>query len=343
MSDIALVMALKAQKEAKKAFGSTGNLFNPTTVTKNIVLDTGGNSVPTESYSTSDYIPVEANKQYLFNDVRAVVFYDANKNLASGTGASYNPVKEWLLVRARAGTAFVRVSSPISSMESSLYTVLEVKNPTKWVGKVWSSFGDSITQQIKWQPHVIEALGFVHYNHGIGGTKVADTTGTDTNAMCRDERINQLPSNSNLITFMGGTNDWGNNVPLGTLSDTGTDTFYGAVKKVAEKLLTRFPDRRIVFMTTPYGKNPNKAGWTDSYGLINNLGLTTSDYGKVIMEVARIYGFPCLDIYGMAGIHDINITTFMTADGTYVHPNDEGAKRIAEIVIGGLRAIEPVN
>lgn len=177
-----------------------------------------------------------------------------------------------------------------------------------------------------------------------GGTKVADTTGTDTTAMCRDERINQISTAANLITFMGGTNDWLQNVPLGTLSDTGTDTFYGAVKKVAEKLITRFPDqyRRIIFMATPYGKYPNRAGWSDTYGLKNNLGLTSGDYGKVIIEVARLYGIPCVDIYGTAGIHDINITTFMTNDGALIHPNDEGGKRIAEVMLGALRALEPI-
>lgn len=236
----------------------------------------------------------------------------------------------------------MRFSSTTVNMEKNGYRFTLVNVQSKWLGKLWSCLGDSITQQNMWQPIVTDRLGLSYQNFGIGGTKVADTTGSDTTAMCRDERINSITITSDLITFMGGTNDWAQNVPLGTIDDVATNTFYGAVKTTFEKLITRFPTARIIAMSTPYGMSPNRSGWTDTTGYKNNLGLTTGDYAKVILEVARGYGIPCIDVYGEAGWNRININSFITNDGALLHPNTEGGKRLAALVVGKIKSFEPV-
>jgi hypothetical protein len=41
-----------------------------------------------------------------------------------------------------------------------------------------------------------------------------------------------------------------------------------------------------------YCKYPNR--FTDTYGLKNNLGLTTGDYGTATINIGEIYGLPLI-------------------------------------------------
>ncbi|MFS0776260.1 BppU family phage baseplate upper protein [Neobacillus sp. 3P2-tot-E-2] len=343
----------------------TKNLFNKATITDNYMMNNvTGNPLSNTGYYLSDYIPVTSNTAYAVPLPCYMAEYGSGKAFILGkTPSDYTNT-----FTTGANTYFVRISPqrancPVDQFQFELGTtptgyesyglipanlvngvpvIISSTSGVNWKNKVWSQLGDSITAQGKWQPYVISALSLVSKNYGVSGTRVADSTGSDTQAMCRDERINAIDIISDVISFMGGTNDWANNVPLGDISSTDVSTFYGAVKTVAQKLITKFPSKSIVFMTTPYGKYPNRAGWSDPYGLKNNLGLTTGDYGKVIMEVARLHGIPCVDVFGNAGWSDINIATFVTDDGAFLHPNTEGGKKIARLVISKLKEIEPV-
>jgi len=211
----------------------------------------------------------------------------------------------------------------------------------EWKDKIWSSMGDIITAQNLWQPSVSSELGLINKNFGIIATSIADMDNT-ANSMCRDERIDALDKSSDLITVMAGTNDWFRNIPLGTKNDTSVRTFYGALNTMVKKLQARFPNKKIILMTTPFGKYPKKNGWTDTNGLKNNLGLTTNDYGKAIIEVGKLNNITIADIYANTGWNDGNISTFATNEGSgrYILPNEAGAKKIAAILIATLNGIE---
>lgn len=329
------------------------------------------------TYSATGYIPVKSGEivvasrialnQRTLADMRYVTAYDANKIVMSSSGQDVLATSYVVPV----GVAYIRVTirssekntdymierttdgalTPYEPYFTPYYlikekyanSVIDKRTGKFWKDKRFSSYGDSVTTQNKWQPLVQGKLSVILENKGVSGTKVADTTGTDTTAMCRSERIDQINSASDIVVFMGGTNDWANNVVIGSMNSTSNTEFYGALKKVAELLTKRFPDKHIVFMTTPYSKYPNRVGWNDTYGLKNNLGLTTGDYAKAIKEVAFMYGFPCVDVFGNAGWNDYNISTFVTNDGAYLHPNDTGAKRIANLVVSKLKEIESLD
>lgn len=321
---------------------SIANLFDVSKITEGFLVNTDGTMLVSATYGTTDFVPVFGGKQYFCSDVRSIAFFDADKNFIAFTGGaySYNPPKTNCVVKTHPNAVFMRVSSTLTNLKKADYRISLVNVQSKWANQIWSSFGDSLTAQQMWQPLVSERLGLMHYNFGIGGTKVADTTGTDTQAMCRDERINALDSRSTLISFLGFTNDWAQNVPLGTLGSTDVSTAYGALNILYQKLITKFPTARIIAMTPPFQKMPNRSGWSDTAGFKNTLGLTVVDYGKVTKEVSAMYGVPVIDLYANAGWCDINITTYVTNDGNYLHPNTEGGKRIAELVAGQLMRIE---
>lgn len=226
--------------------------------------------------------------------------------------------------------------------------VLELKSQatsSKWKGKKWATLGDSITAMATWQAYVNAAHGFIWTNFGIGGTKISGSS-VDANAMCQDTRINAIPINVDLITLMGGTNDWAQNTPLGTITSTDPTTFYGALNTFAQKAFARWPAKRIAIATTPYGEIPaweSRPGWTSPAH--NALGLTTNDYAEAIRIFCRHANIACIEVAQNAGYGTHNITVAMGgSESDHLHPagGSIAAKGIGSSHVNALWSIEPV-
>lgn len=217
---------------------------------------------------------------------------------------------------------------------------------SKWSGKTWASLGDSITAMATWQAYVNAVHGFVWSNYGIGGTKISGAAG-DTNAMCQDTRINAIPTTVDLVTLMGGTNDWAQNVPLGDINSTDPLTFNGALNTFAQKAFKRWPTKRIALTTTPYGEIPafeSRPGWTSPAK--NSLGLTTNDYAEAIRNFCKRLNLHCIDVALSAGWGTYNITEALGGSTTdHLHPNSgsNAAKGIGIVHIKAIKDIEPLQ
>ena len=224
---------------------------------------------------------------------------------------------------------------PMLSLTSLENFEKTAEDKSSWfLAKKYCAYGDSITAQDYYPTVLKNVLGFSNgYNNGVGGRAIY--------TMATDDAIATIPSDSDVIIVMGGTNDWAQHIQLGTIDDTTTSTFYGSLNVMAKKLSIAFPNKIIVFATTPYGLLPNQSNWTDQTGYKNNIGLTTGDYGKCIIDVARKYGFPCADVYGKCGWNKHNITEWVNFDGGYLHTKPKGGYRIGEIICGVLKAVEP--
>ena len=72
----------------------------------------------------------------------------------------------------------------------------------------------------------------------------------------------------------------------------------------------------------------------------NQIGLTTQDYAEAVMEVAEYLSVPCIDVFGNCGVNQFNRNMYLE---DLVHPNKEGGKAIAKVIIGGLKTIAPVE
>jgi lysophospholipase L1-like esterase len=190
-------------------------------------------------------------------------------------------------------------------------------------GKVWNSEGDSITFRELWQPYVVEQTGAILTNTGIGSTKLAGTGGVGFESFWETVRINAVKANNpDILTIMGGTNDWAADIPIGNESDMlafTTSTFKGAYGYLIDAYLTWKPTLKLILMTPMYNG-----------GATNLNGDTIYEYAKATKEVADYYGLPFVDTLGLMGVNSYNINTY-TSDG--VHPNDEGARRMANITI----------
>ncbi|MES9685296.1 SGNH/GDSL hydrolase family protein [Gottfriedia acidiceleris] len=258
-----------------------------------------------------------------------------------------------------------RLTSYVKRIFNSLFTNIAVakgKKITAYKSKIWISYGDSITSSNGWQPAVAEKLGLTHVNRGIGGTTIAENgsiawidkngnykgqppkpqpNGTTEilSSMCNSQRINAtIPLNTQLLTIMGGTNDFGRGIPLGKGFPTNErpnfdeSTFIGALCSMIEKIQTRLPNCRIILMT-PVPRYHN-----GKYEDKNKAGYLTSDYARAVKDVATFYALPCIDLYSTVGWNRMNGEYYLIDS---MHPNKtRGYKRVSEIVIGELEVLQ---
>ena len=157
-------------------------------------------------------------------------------------------------------------------------------------GHTWSVLGDSISTPglnnvtDKYWVWINERSGGMNiYNYGVSGDRVTGFT-------ARYSRMHY----SDIITVFGGVNDWGqpNPTPLGTISDTSNDTFYGALDILCSGLLSTFPKSTILFLT-PLGNKGFSPGYF--YEEENSLGLTIYDYADAMLAVCGKYKIPVID------------------------------------------------
>lgn len=243
---------------------------------------------------------------------------------------------------------------------------LEEKSSNKWKDKKYLSHGDSITwydgHSYLWGEHkgeiatgyqtiMKELLGLSYNratdNKGRSGYTIAHNyegshDGSD-NLVDVIADVNIDYTAYDLCTILGGTNDYRRSTPLGELGQTGddyeslnTDTFYGAYRKCVEYILTAAPDIRLVLIT-PFQRNPYPA-WSSYEATYdgdkpNAEGLKLIDYVNAVKLIGKMYGLPVCDLYSNSGITELTLSTY-TIDG--LHPNDDGFKRIGEVLASTL-------
>lgn len=231
-------------------------------------------------------------------------------------------------------------------------------------GKKYAALGDSITygfiprnyagypgQLNSYAALAASRLGMAFANHGISGNTLA-TTETITNGMC--VRYTSLPNDADIITFMGGTNDIRLSVPLGTMADRGTSTFYGALHTLCAGLYKKyFIDQgatvgktKKVIALTPIKLLSASADSIGGTGTLKDMEL----WVDAIKEVAAYYSFPVLDFYHLSGINPhLNQTLQGTEEGYTgfynpyitdgIHPTQEGAEIMSDLLVGFLKTL----
>ena len=212
-------------------------------------------------------------------------------------------------------------------VDENKWTTLSNYASNKFIDETIITYGDSITHANNWQQYLRRELHCSTENYGIDGSKIS---GNNSSSMCNMERINTLPNLSFLI-IMGGMNDWAQNVAIDG-DENDVTNFTGGCHAMFKNIINKYPSACIYCVGTSFG-------YMDSFTekTKNNIGLTTLDYSKKLCEIASLYGVPSISAYENMGVCDINKTLFLkNDDGIYIHPNGEGAKRLANVIINLL-------
>ena len=157
-----------------------------------------------------------------------------------------------------------------------------------------------------------------------------------------DYKCNQY----DIVVFARGTNDWGNDAPLGTIDDTDDTTFYGALKMTYGKLMERFPNAAFIVMI-PFKR--------ENWNTQNDAGHYLLEYCRAIYEVLNLRKyrrFYILDLFDKWFLNWDNEAMRSQYFVDYVHPNKAAhiciaralEEKIAEVMaIEGIRKIVPTD
>lgn len=161
--------------------------------------------------------------------------------------------------------------------------------------------------------------------NAVGGGTIATGTysagETPRHWIC--ESVLNLDANCNVVIVNGGVNDYWNNVPLGSITPDYTttvdsSTFYGGLETLFRNLLSRFPNKKIAFITN---HNINNILTQN-----NSINLKFKNYYDAIIETAQKYAIPVIDMTKNSqlntGIAYFKNTYTVNSDG--VHPNTNG-------------------
>ena len=168
------------------------------------------------------------------------------------------------------------------------------KEPVDFSTLTYVALGDSITFGAQYPSGAAmdtpypEAVGQIlnvkaALNFGISGSTVCASS-VGYYGMC--ERYAEMPDDADIVSVMGGVNDYIIRIPLGKFGDTDTTTFYGALNALAKGLTEKYPNAFIFFMT------PLK--FRGNEGVMGNGG-TLGDYRNAVKRVCKKYGIAVLD------------------------------------------------
>ena len=169
-------------------------------------------------------------------------------------------------------------------------------------------------------------------NYGIGGTRIARQSGPDTHGVAFVDRYTEMADDADLVLVFGGTNDYGHgDAPFGTMDDRTPETFCGACHLLFAGRIEKSPATPIVVMTPIQRLDGNVPS--------GNTGLPLVAYADKIREIAGFYALPVLDLYRCSGIcPDLPVQQQrFCPDG--LHPNNDGAARIAARLAGFLHTL----
>lgn len=213
-------------------------------------------------------------------------------------------------------------------------------------GKKINFLGDSITQGVGvtdsaniYHARLAKEFGLTAArNYGISGTRIARQQAPTDEIWDQDfiSRVDLMDPDADIIVVFGGTNDFGHgDAPLGVMSDRTPQTFYGACHVLCEKLINRYPEALILFMTPLHRTNednPRGDGWKEERGPLKV-------YINILKEVLEYYSIPTLDLWSVSSIQpkvDI-VREKYCPDG--LHPNDAGHALIASRLAGFLASL----
>ena len=198
------------------------------------------------------------------------------------------------------------------------------------------AFGDSITCGIdpviggkveKPYPTLVsETLSLKSYeNKAVSGATIASNT---LNRACLANLITSYKGEADIISVLGGVNDYYCNLPLGDIDDNDVSTIYGSLHVSMSYLVENYNESFIFYMT------PYKCIYSNRLYSDNNLqGYNLEDVANAIKEVAAIYNIPVLDLFNEGGFE--NVMSNSDCDG--LHPNqkfftDVTAPQIAQFI-----------
>ena len=179
-------------------------------------------------------------------------------------------------------------------------------------------------------------------NYGIGGTRLAHqqhASEKPRHDLCFCGRAYDMDKSADMVIVYGGVNDYiHGDAPFGKMGDTTPATFCGGVYFLMNYLRENYGNKPIIFMTPArcFLRKEVDDRLPSTHAKKTVPGKELLAYVDVILETAKKFNIPVLDLYRNLGIdpHDPQDFATYTADG--LHFNDAGhgvlAQRLKEFI-----------
>lgn len=210
----------------------------------------------------------------------------------------------------------------------------------------WCALGDSITDAntLKNDSHgnknyvdfVKKSLEVNAINNGVGGTGYIANNGGASKTFI--QRIDDIPSDAELITVFGSFNDVYQGFELGTINDNKTETtLYGKLKEFYEALFNKRPNAIVgLIVPTPWETCCRYNTGSDKYE-------KTIQYVTALLDIAKLYSIPVLNLFDESDLRPYDSVfkkEYYRDNNDNVHPNQKGhEKYISPKIVDFIRKI----
>ena len=195
------------------------------------------------------------------------------------------------------------------------------------INKKWVAFGDSLTDSVtlgnepNYTNYIADNLGLSCINCGKGGTGYINNNGGTQQFY---NRTSSIPADTDILTVFGSFNDlYMEDIPVGTITDTGTDTLYGAINTFLKNCWDINPSM-IIGIISPTPWHNWYRGHSD-----NSRVEKCVNYVQVLKTIAEYYSLPFLDLFSCSNLRPweqaIKDLYYLNKDG--IHPNSLGHKK----------------
>lgn len=200
----------------------------------------------------------------------------------------------------------------------------------QWQNKTWYAYGTSITNTAgegKYATYLAQMSGMNHVNKGISGGGIGNLGGYSRgqvyNAICN---LTDGKLNADLITLETGANDIGEDVPLGTIYDTGQSTLAGCLNDCLQYLQAN-TNAQIVVTPSPV------------YRPADSLTQKYNDWLEMIERICKYNRVPFISASNNMGWSKIGSTKGAMYVVDQIHQTELGGYTMAQNIWYQLRNI----
>ena len=191
-----------------------------------------------------------------------------------------------------------------------------------------SILGDSLSSDLGWANIVKTKLAYekiaVTFNNMAVFNTCLSTNGVIADYMCN--RIDNMPSTTDILIIFGGSNDAASNVAIGEFNTLDKATYIGAYETILRKAYEINPKVRILLISpTPRFDGNFK---TNQSKLI--------EISNTIDTIASNYNLSYLNLYKKSGINSYNQTVYLRDN---IHYTPYGKSCVASIIQEYLREL----
>ena len=161
---------------------------------------------------------------------------------------------------------------------------------------------------------------------GVAGSCMSITSNYGSANSPIASRWNSIPQ-KDIICIFAGTNDYGHDTPMGTISDATDISFYGALNVIIQGLVNKFPSSRLIFITPLHRYN---FGGLTYDTVANGEGNTLKDYVDAIKTACELYSIPVIDAFSISGMNPSISGIYSTYITDGLHPNSAGHHLLAD-------------